>query len=263
MGKLHANLLLFLFTAAATLAYSADETFDATPIISALFEVTVDADADVRYAAFNALKDQPRSDRLVELFWRGLEDERLQIRTLSLDKIVDFEGPKDRVLERLVLLMNKRGTGEDLALARQARSRLISLGAPAIPYLIDAIKKNEMSFYALSALGTVPLGKHRETVITLLTELLKSENKEVRLAAVQALQSVMVTEAKANAQARTRAEDPYLRYYGKLLQKYDSNSDGSLTKDEWSKMSKDPAAADTDQDGKITVAELAKWSQSR
>jgi hypothetical protein len=36
-----------------------------------------------------------------------------------------------------------------------------------------------------------------------------------------------------------------------------------LTKDEWSSMSKDPAAADKDGDGKITPYEYAAWSVAK
>jgi Ca2+-binding EF-hand superfamily protein len=60
------------------------------------------------------------------------------------------------------------------------------------------------------------------------------------------------------------AIDPrYLDYYKKLVAKYDTNKDGVLTKDEWSNMSKDPAAADANRDGKITVEEFARWSMQR
>jgi hypothetical protein len=48
-----------------------------------------------------------------------------------------------------------------------------------------------------------------------------------------------------------------------LIKKYDSNGDGTLTKNEWSSMSKDPSAADTDGDGKITPTEHAQWTASR
>lgn len=63
---------------------------------------------------------------------------------------------------------------------------------------------------------------------------------------------------------RQPANDPRLLfYYEKLLEKYDSNSDGKLNADEWSKMNKDPAAADVDGDGLITVKELVDWGTKR
>ncbi len=54
-------------------------------------------------------------------------------------------------------------------------------------------------------------------------------------------------------------------YARAALKKYDKNGDGTLTKDEWSSMSKDPSAADKDGDGdgKITATEYAVWSTSR
>ena len=106
MIKVHSIVLLFVFAAAPPCL--ADEPLDTESIISALVEVTNDANEGVRYAAFNALKRQPRSEELVELFWRGLDDGFLQIRGVSLEKIVELEGPTDKVLERLILLTNKR-----------------------------------------------------------------------------------------------------------------------------------------------------------
>ena len=69
---------------------------------------------------------------------------------------------------------------------------------------------------------------------------------------------------------QTDAKIPPLHHRSKMLgfaeavtlKKYDKNGDGSLTKDEWSSMSKDHAAADFDGDGKITATEFAKWRAS-
>jgi hypothetical protein len=280
MVKLRANILLVVLAAAAAPPCAADETLDTAPIISALLDVAKDADQGVRNAAFNALKSQPRSDALLELFWRGVEDDSPAIRTLSLDKVVELEGPTEKVLTRLVVLASEPSikTVDTVEMQRRAQSHLISIGGPAIPYLIDALKKDEASYLAIYALGQIPLGEYQTTVATQLTALLKSDDKDVRLAAVRSLQNIMIAEAnaksqamiaeaKAKAQAEALTETGgvdrrYIEYYSRLLQKYDSNSDGSLTKDEWSKMSKDPAAADTDQNGKITVVEYAKWSMS-
>jgi Ca2+-binding EF-hand superfamily protein len=49
----------------------------------------------------------------------------------------------------------------------------------------------------------------------------------------------------------------YIDFSRKTLGRYDTNGNGSLEKDEWSKMSNNPEAADKDGDGKITVEELA------
>lgn len=266
MVKLRSTLLLI--TLAATPLCAADEKLDTAPIISALIDLTDDPDAKVRYAALDALRRQPQTEQFLELFWRGCEDDSTRVRLLSLNKIVELEGPTDRVLTRLILLQEQTRGVANLAVAEAAQKHLISFGTLAIPYLIEALKKNEANQAAIAALGKIPLGEAQAAVAAQLTALLKSDNKDVRLAAVQSLQSIMVAEAnrKANAQAfpDTGAIDPrYLAYYTKLLQKYDSNADGSLTVDEWIAMSKDPAAADTDQDGKITAVELAKWAMRR
>lgn len=58
--------------------------------------------------------------------------------------------------------------------------------------------------------------------------------------------------------------DPrYLKYYQSLVAKYDKNGDKVLVHDEWVSMSKDPAAADVDGNGRITVEEYATWSMKR
>jgi Ca2+-binding EF-hand superfamily protein len=49
-------------------------------------------------------------------------------------------------------------------------------------------------------------------------------------------------------------------YAKKVLSKYDANGDGELTSAEWAGMSKNPEAADTDHNGRITVEEYARWT---
>ena len=53
----------------------------------------------------------------------------------------------------------------------------------------------------------------------------------------------------------------YVEWAVKFMARYDTNKDGVLTEDEWTKMPKDYSAADADGDGRITPAELAKFSQ--
>lgn len=55
----------------------------------------------------------------------------------------------------------------------------------------------------------------------------------------------------------------YMKYYQSLVTKYDKNKDRVLEKDEWVSMSKDPAAADVDGNGRITVEEYAIWSMKQ
>jgi TolA-binding protein len=53
----------------------------------------------------------------------------------------------------------------------------------------------------------------------------------------------------------------YLKYSGFVIKKYDENGDEVLVSNEWSKMSKDPSAADTNHDGRISALELALFYQ--
>lgn len=49
----------------------------------------------------------------------------------------------------------------------------------------------------------------------------------------------------------------------RLVGRNDKNQDGVLTPDEWEAMLIDPSAADYDQDGRITLEEFARWTESR
>lgn len=48
-----------------------------------------------------------------------------------------------------------------------------------------------------------------------------------------------------------------------FLARYDSNQDGVLDREEWSRMRRDPSAADQNQDGRITSEELSAWMANR
>ena len=61
----------------------------------------------------------------------------------------------------------------------------------------------------------------------------------------------------------TTLEQRYLDYYGKMLKKYDKNADGALVASEWQLMSKDPSAADSNGDARVTVEELMAWSRKK
>jgi Ca2+-binding EF-hand superfamily protein len=68
--------------------------------------------------------------------------------------------------------------------------------------------------------------------------------------------------ARAAAAPRSQSggdaiSDRYVKYAVDMIKKYDTNGDGVLTEDEWSKMNRDYSFADTDGDGRITPHELA------
>ena len=50
----------------------------------------------------------------------------------------------------------------------------------------------------------------------------------------------------------------HLAVYRKLFDKYDTDRDGALVEDEWSKMRRPPK--DADGNGRITMDEYIRWS---
>ncbi len=62
---------------------------------------------------------------------------------------------------------------------------------------------------------------------------------------------------EAGDEARPKRTKKWLKVAVSMIGKYDTNKDGVLTEDEWTKMKLDYSHADVDKDGKITPAELA------
>jgi len=71
--------------------------------------------------------------------------------------------------------------------------------------------------------------------------------------------TVSSSTAPASTSAPASLSDRYMKYAEGIVDKYDTNGDGSLTSDEWSKISKDPSAGDADGNGQITPEEYATW----
>ena len=68
---------------------------------------------------------------------------------------------------------------------------------------------------------------------------------------------------KEPSKASAADSEKYLKFAEGYIKRYDTNKNGSLTKDEWSKMRRDYGHADENKDGKLTAAELAKAFNSR
>lgn len=69
--------------------------------------------------------------------------------------------------------------------------------------------------------------------------------------------------AASSGAAPAKIDPRYYEYFKKVVIKYDANNDGELTPNEWSSMSKNPEAADTDRNGRITIEEYAIWQTQR
>lgn len=58
--------------------------------------------------------------------------------------------------------------------------------------------------------------------------------------------------------------DPKLiKYAERIIVRYDKNNDNALTASEWGSMLMNPAPADANRDGRITIPEYAQWMHSR
>jgi Ca2+-binding EF-hand superfamily protein len=66
--------------------------------------------------------------------------------------------------------------------------------------------------------------------------------------------------ATAAPATTTKISPTHLAIYRKLFDKFDTNKDGALVEEEWSKMSRPPK--DADGDGRITLGEFIRWSAS-
>ncbi len=75
--------------------------------------------------------------------------------------------------------------------------------------------------------------------------------------------SAAVSASPASSGPAPAIDARYLSYYKGLIGKYDANGDGALGPEEWVNMSKNPEAADTDGNKRITVEEYARWSMQR
>ncbi len=62
-----------------------------------------------------------------------------------------------------------------------------------------------------------------------------------------------------STRSMSKAARKYVKYAVGYIKRYDTNHDGVLVKEEWSKMSRDYSGADADGDGRITPMELAEF----
>jgi HEAT repeat protein len=235
---------------------------DAAPlrqtINATLVAATADEDARVRYAAYSALKDEARTDAIAEAFRRGLEDEDVNIRLLALNKLVAFEGASDEVVRQLLSALRDPG------MAGHARNLLIDMGTPAAGSLIELLQSDETSLQimVLDILGRIPLADHQESAVAQITAVLKSGDREVRIAAIEALDRMADPPSQ-----EPELDQRYVHYAKALVRKYDVNEDGVLTAEEWRGMSTEmrnnARVADTNGDGRLTPVELALYLQRR
>ncbi len=74
--------------------------------------------------------------------------------------------------------------------------------------------------------------------------------------------SVATTSSSAPATGGVAGEKE-MNYAQKIISRYDKNSDGALTANEWAGMLVDPSPADADKDGRVTIPEYANYMAAR
>ncbi|WP_145417542.1 EF-hand domain-containing protein [Planctomycetes bacterium K23_9] len=65
------------------------------------------------------------------------------------------------------------------------------------------------------------------------------------------------------AAGSTKPDDKLVRYAERIIGRYDKNKDGALVASEWGSMLMNPAPADGNRDGRVTIEEYAIYLQSR
>ena len=243
-------VLTLTFTAVAR----ADEESDLRDsIIATLIAATEDGHLEVRYAAYSALRRQPKSEALAKVFRRGLEDGDERIRKISLEQHVVIEGPTTEVLDYLISLL----AADDLD--GDASTLLLGIGPPAVPKLIEALSPEDESTtpLVLGILVNIQLGDQRKEAVQKTQTLLSSKTVAVRVAAVDALRQFLSATSQVQPDAR------YLSYARSMISRYDTNGDGVITKEELSGASASLELADMNRDGRITEQEIASYFTRR
>lgn len=246
---MNCHFLILVFLAASMVADGGDQPTLQESITTALITATEDADGKVRLAAYSALKELPESDAAVEAFRCGLDDDNTEVRVLALSKLVEYEGPTDLVLSRLMRAL------DDEELSGTARYLLTNIGEPAVPRLIDAMESDRpiMKAIAVDILGKARLGKHRDKAVATVTSLLKDKDPRIRIIAIGTLKRIATAEFGAVDQRE-------LQTARRLVARFDSSGDGVLSEEEWNATSLSDRIRDVDrdEDGRITATELAR-----
>jgi Ca2+-binding EF-hand superfamily protein len=74
--------------------------------------------------------------------------------------------------------------------------------------------------------------------------------------------SAKSTSSKSDS-SKSKPDDKLVRYAERIIGRYDKNKDGALVASEWSDMLMNPAPADGNRDGRVTIEEYAIYLQSR
>lgn len=90
-----------------------------------------------------------------------------------------------------------------------------------------------------------------------------SSSKSTRSSSASSSKSLSSNSKPSTSGKSGKFSDVDLEWSKRQIAKYDKNSDGALSKDEWEKMIVKPDGADKDRDGKITAEEYAAYRASK
>ncbi len=131
--------------------------------------------------------------------------------------------------------------------------------------VLEALRRGERSGDLFWLTGIT--GESSAAVAAELLKIAKGDDPELASAALQPLAAVISNverfKQRHAAGLTSEANSKYLNYAGRIINRYDRNHDGRLTKDEFGTMLMSPEAADVDKDGSITAAEYAVWLAER
>jgi|GEM_PF-4693766 len=106
-------------------------------------------------------------------------------------------------------------------------------------------------------------------LVALLLKATHSEQPGIRLAAIDSLDSmVSMLERESRSKQLLAAnglgtmpqvDEKFESYARKIIGRHDTNGDNALTANEWKSMLVDPAPADLNQDGRVTIDEYARF----
>jgi Ca2+-binding EF-hand superfamily protein len=110
---------------------------------------------------------------------------------------------------------------------------------------------------AVEILGSARLGKHRDTAVAATISMLKDADPQLRIAAIGTLRRI-ASAAFGTVDERT------MQFARRIFSRNDANNDGFLTEEEWKTTSFGASLSDvdSDQDGRITVEEIARSLRS-
>lgn len=230
---------------------------DNSVAIQALVRLTHDQEPAVRGSAFAALAQiGEETPEVIAAVTAGLQDDDIAVRHQAFNTLVRaVEDGKVKVDGLLVAIQD-----DDPELAHAASLQLGRLGKASVPHLTDALQNERLRPLIVSTLGSI--GADARDAVPALTELLKEGDAALRNSVAQCLGQICGEPRQARSASFSRGRQPIdadsiQRYLDAVLARYDTNSDGKLSRDELAgNRSSLIDGADVDGDGVITRSEL-------